>query len=183
MVELEKKVESPLDLIRRGIETLPAWLASKRDGELGPIAIELREFVDRFEGISAETVRRFEKSGAWAKDGATDMIAWLKCNGKLSGGAAMERVSMGRQLEKLPETAQAFQRGDLGYGHVAILTRTAENESGPALSKKKKPACCRRPSRWTPANSRKSRGSSRSGSTRRRPLWRPTGPTAGATCT
>ena len=83
MVEMEKKVESPLDLIRRGIETLPACLVRKRDGELGPIAIELREFVDRLEGISAETVRRFEKSGAWEKDGATDMIAWLKCNGKV----------------------------------------------------------------------------------------------------
>ncbi len=126
MAVLEKKVETPLDLIRRGIEALPGWLARQRDDALGPIAIELREFVDRSEGISADVVRRFEKSGEWAQDGALDMISWLKSNGKLSGAAAMERVAMARQLEKLPETAQAFQRGDLGYQHVAILTRTAE---------------------------------------------------------
>jgi len=126
MAVLEKKAETPLDRIRREIEALPAWLARKRDEELGPIAIELREFVDRSEGISADVVRRFEKSGAWAQDGALDMVGWLKSNGKLSGSAAMERVSMARQLEKLPETAQAFQRGDLGYQHVAILSRTAE---------------------------------------------------------
>ena len=105
MAVLEKKGETPLDLIRRGIEALPAWLARQRDEGLGPVAIELREFVDRSEGISADVVRRFEKSGAWAQDGALSMVSWLKSNGKLSGGAAMERVSMARQLEKLPETA------------------------------------------------------------------------------
>jgi hypothetical protein len=126
MAVLEKKVETPLDLILRGIEALPAWLARQRDENLGQVAIELREIVDRSEGLSAEVVRRFEKSGAWAADGALNMVAWLKSNGNLSGGAAMERVAMGRQLEKLPETAQAFQRGDLGYQHVAILSRTAE---------------------------------------------------------
>jgi hypothetical protein len=99
------------------------------------VAIELREIVDRAEGISAEVIRRFEKSGAWAQDGATDMIAWLKCNGKLSAGAALERISMARQLEKLPETAQAFQRGALGYQHVAIMTRTADRVGTAALKK------------------------------------------------
>ncbi len=135
MAVLERKVETPLDLIRRGIESLPAWLARQCDESLGPVAIELREIVDRSEGISADVVRRFEKSGAWAQEGALDMVSWLKSNGKLSGSAAMERVAMGRQLEKLPETAQAFQRGDLGYQHVAILSRTAEKVGISALKK------------------------------------------------
>jgi len=135
MAVLERKVETPLDLIRRGIEALPAWLARQRDENLGPVAIELREFVDRSEGISADVVRRFEKSGAWAQDGALSMVSWLKSNGKLSGGAAMERVSMARQLEKLPVMAQAFQRGDLGYQHVAILSRTAEKVGTGAFKK------------------------------------------------
>jgi len=135
MAVLEKKVETPLDRIRRETEALPAWLAWKRDEDLGPIAIELREFIDRSEGISADVVRRFEKSGAWAQDGALDMVSWLKSNGKLSGSAAMERVSMARQLERLPETAQAFQRGDLCYQHVAILSRTAEKVGTGAFKK------------------------------------------------
>jgi hypothetical protein len=135
MAVLEKKVETPLDLIRRGIEALPAWLARQRDENLGPVAIELREIVDRSEGLSADVVRRFEKSGAWAHDGALDMVSWLKSNGKLSGSAAMERVAIGRQLEKLPETAKSFQRGDLGYQHVAILSRTAEKVGTGAFKK------------------------------------------------
>ena len=126
MAGLDRREESPFDLMRRARETFPAWLAKQCDKDLGPVAIGLREMADWTEAFSAEVIRRFEKSGAWAQDGALDMVAWLKSNGKLSGGAALERVAMARQLEKLPETAQAFQRGDLGYQHAAILTRTAE---------------------------------------------------------
>ncbi len=135
MAESVRCDESPPALMRRAMKDFPAWLARQRDEDLGPIVIELREFVARTEGFSAEVVRRFEKSGAWAQDGALSIVDWLKSNGKLSGGAAMERVSMARQLEKLPETAQAFQRGDLGYQHVAILTRTAEKVGTGALKK------------------------------------------------
>jgi Domain of unknown function (DUF222) len=135
MAESVRCDESPPELMRRAMKAFPAWLARQRDEDLGPIAIELREFVARTEGFSAEVVRRFEKSGAWAQDGALSIVDWLKSNGKLSGGAAMERVAMARQLEKLPETAQAFQRGDLGYQHVAILTRTAEKVGTGALKK------------------------------------------------
>jgi hypothetical protein len=118
--------ENPFDLIERGLAALPGYVARLRDADLGPVVIKTREIADRNEAVSAEAVRRFEKSGAWAADGALNMVAWLCTNGKLSGSAAMERISIARQLEQLPETAQAFQRGDLGYQHVAIMARTAE---------------------------------------------------------
>ena len=120
-------LEGPLDRIRRELEQLPAWIARQSDKACGPVASELLEFADRSQAISAGAVRRFEKSGAWAEDGSLSMVSWLRHHGKLSGGAAMERVAIARQLEQLPETAKAFQRGDLGYEHVAIMTRTAEH--------------------------------------------------------
>ena len=135
MAVLEKRVETPLDLIERGFAALPSYLAGLRDADLGPAVIRMRQIADRTEAVSTEAVRRFEKSGAWAQDGATDMIAWLKFHGRLSGGAALERVSVARQLEKLPQTAHAFQRGDLGYQHVAILSRTAEKVGTGAFKK------------------------------------------------
>jgi len=133
MAGSDNRGDSPLDLMRRGLEAFPAWLARQRDEDLGPVAIELREFVDRSEGLSAEVVGRFEKSGAWAADGALNMVAWLRTHGKLSGSAAMERLAIARQLEQLPETAQAFQRGDVGYQHVAIMARTAEHVGSAAV--------------------------------------------------
>ncbi|MEO6797014.1 MAG: DUF222 domain-containing protein [Candidatus Dormibacter sp.] len=119
--------ETPLDLIRRGYEQMPGWVAGQPDEACGPIAIELQEFRDRSEANSAEALRRFEKSGAWVADGSLSMVAWLRTHGKLSGGAAMERITIARQLDKLPETEKAFQRGELGYEHVAIMSRTAQH--------------------------------------------------------
>ncbi|MDQ6882635.1 MAG: HNH endonuclease [Candidatus Dormibacteraeota bacterium] len=127
--------ESPLELIRRGFERLPGWMARQPDEACGPAAIELREFSDRSEANQAEALRRFEKSGAWASDGSLSIVAWLRSHGKLSGGAAMERVAIARQLAQLPQTEKAFQRGELGYQHVAIMTRTAEHVGIAAVQK------------------------------------------------
>jgi len=127
--------ETPLGLIRRGFEQLPGWMGRQRNEDCGPIAIELREFSDRSEANHAEALNRFEKSGAWAADGSLSIVPWLRTHGKLSGGAAMERVTIARQLGQLPETEKAFQRGELGYQHVAIMTRTAEHVGTAAVQK------------------------------------------------
>lgn len=119
--------ENPLDLIDRALGLIPEWTNGQSDAACGPIAVKLLAFSDRSAAMSAGPLRRFEKSRAWAAEGALDVVAWLHAHGKLSGGAAMQRVAMARQLEKLPETEKAFQRGDLGYQHAAIMTRTAEH--------------------------------------------------------
>ncbi len=118
---------NPLEQIERLYEQLPAWIARQPDETAGAVAIRLLELSDRSEAMAAGPLRRFEKSRAWAAEGALNVVAWLHSHGKLSGGAAMQRVAMARQLEKLPETEKAFQRGELGYQHAAIMTRTAEH--------------------------------------------------------
>src|SRR5205823_5138503 len=95
---------------------------------LGELLILIREAgVDPLEAAFATGVRRFDRSGEYAADGELSVTAWLKWKCKLSGGAAAERVEIGRQLERLPKTEEAFARGDLGYQHVAVIARTAEN--------------------------------------------------------
>ena len=102
--------------------------AQEADGaELGELLIEIRESgIDPLEAAFATGVRRFDKSGEYAADGALSVTAWLKWKCKLSGGAAAERVEIGKQLERLPKTEEAFAHGQLGYQHVAVMARTAE---------------------------------------------------------
>ena len=102
--------------------------------ELGELLIQIREIgIDPLEAAFATGVRRFDKSGEYAADGALSVTAWLKWKCKLSGSAAAERVEIGRQLERLPKTEAAFARGDLGYQHVAVMARTAENLGAAAV--------------------------------------------------
>jgi uncharacterized protein DUF222/HNH endonuclease len=109
--------------------------AQQADGaELGELLILIREAgIDPLEAAFATGVRRFDKSGEYAADGALSVTAWLKWKCNLSGGAAAERVEIGKQLERLPRTEEAFVRGDLGYQHVAVIARTAEHVGAAAV--------------------------------------------------
>jgi len=104
------------------------WFRQAEDDEVGEGLIKVREAgIDPLEAVFATGLRRFDKSGEYAADGALGIIPWLRSRCGLSGGAAAERVEIGRQLEQLPQTQKAFANGDLGYQHVAILARTAEH--------------------------------------------------------
>jgi Domain of unknown function (DUF222) len=109
--------------------------AQEADGvELGELLILIREAgIDPLEAAFATGVRRFDKSGEYAADGALSVTAWLKWRCKLSGGAAAERVEIGKQLERLPQTEAAFAHGQLGYQHVAVMARTAQNVGAAAV--------------------------------------------------
>src|SRR6266571_698514 len=128
--------EAAVEQLRRGVQAMATWLRGA-DGEgLGEGLIQIREAgIDPLEAIFATGVRRFDKSGEYKADGALSLTAWLRWKCKLSGGAAMERVEIARQLAKLPETAAAFANGDVGFQHVAVLARTAEHVGAAAVRK------------------------------------------------
>jgi hypothetical protein len=128
--------ESALEKLQVGVQAMATWIRGA-DGEgLGEGLIQIRETgIDPLEAIFATGVRRFDKSGEYKADGALSLTAWLRWKCKLSGGAAMERVEVARQLEKLPGTAAAFANGDVGFQHVAVLARTAEHVGAAAVRK------------------------------------------------
>src|ERR1700726_1168095 len=126
---------TPLARIKAALDDLPGWLSTQEDASLGEPLIEIRGIIDRSESVFADGVRRFDKSGEYKVDGALSLTAWLRWKCKLSGGAALERVEVARQLEKLPKTEAAFANGDLGFQHVAVLARTAEHVGAAAVRK------------------------------------------------
>jgi uncharacterized protein DUF222/HNH endonuclease len=112
-----------------------AALAEADGPELGEGLIVSREASDRLEAVFTGNLRRFDRSGDYASDGALDVVAWVRSKCRLSGGSAAERVAVGRQLEQLPQTQQAFAAGELGYQHAAVLARTAEHVGAEAVRK------------------------------------------------
>ena len=115
------------------IDDYAAAVRTAAGSSLGQGLIHTREARDRLEAVFAEGLRRFDQSGEYAADGAIDLVAWLRSKCKLSGGAAAERVGIARQLEHLPQTEKAFATGELGYQHVAVLARTAEQVGAAAV--------------------------------------------------
>src|SRR5438128_2019972 len=120
-----RQVDTALGKLRAGVQAMTAWVGEAEAEGLGEALIQIREAgIDPLEAVFASGVRRFDKSGEYKADGALSLTAWLRWKCKLSGGAAMERVEIARQLEKLPQTQAAFASGDVGYQHVAVLARS-----------------------------------------------------------
>jgi hypothetical protein len=117
----------PLARIKAPLDDLPGWLSAQDDASLGEPLIEIRGVIDRSESVFADGVHRLDKSGEYKADGALSVTAWLRRKCKLSGGAALERVEIARQLETLPKTEAAFANGDVGYQHVVLIARAAQN--------------------------------------------------------
>src|SRR5205823_12513456 len=98
--------------LQAAVSCIAACVLEADGPELGELLIQIREVgVDPLEAAFATGVRRFDRSGEYAADGALSVVAWLKWKCKLSGGAAAERVEIGKQLERLPKTGEAFARG------------------------------------------------------------------------
>src|SRR6266568_9454906 len=131
-----RRLEAAMQSLRTSVQAV-AVCVRDADGEtLGDALIQIRETgIDPLEAVFASGVRRFDQSGEYKADGALSLTAWLRWKCKLSGGAAMERVEIARQLEKLPRTGAALANGDVGYQHVAILARTAEHVGTAAVRK------------------------------------------------
>src|SRR5438034_8824095 len=131
-----RQFEAAVEKLRAGVQAMTAWVGGAEAETLGDALIQIREAgIDPLEAVFATGVRRFDKSGEYKADGALSLAAWLRWKCKLSGGAAMERVEIARQLEKLPQTGAAFANGDVGYQHVAVLARTAEHVGAAVVRK------------------------------------------------
>src|SRR5947209_16437671 len=132
----DRHFDAAVEKLRVAVQAMAAWVDDAEAEGLGEALIQIREVgIDPLEAVFATGVRRFDKSGEYKADGALSLTAWLRWKCKLSGGAAMERVEVARQLEKLPQTEAAFAKGDVGYQHVAVLAHAAEHVGAAAVRK------------------------------------------------
>jgi len=135
MIELRNsRAQAAAQQLQAAVKLVTACARETDRADLGELLILIREAgIDPLEAAFVTGVRRFDRSGEYAADGALSVTAWLKWKCRLSGGAAAERVEIGKQLERLPKTEEAFARGSLGYQHVAVMARTAENLGAAAV--------------------------------------------------
>lgn len=97
----------------------------------GPALEELLALQARLGAFVARAVACFDARGGWSLSGARSATAWLTAQARLSTKEARAQLRRGRALGHLPETAMAWERGELTGDHVDVLTplgggRTAE---------------------------------------------------------
>jgi len=132
---------SPLDDLAEALDQLdredPAALPS---AALGHQIADLFTLLHRMQSTLTRQVAAFDRTQGFAAFDAASTAAWLRRTVRLSPNAASEQVRVARQLDRLPEVSGAFAAGELGFQHVAVITRTLEEapaevavEAEPAL--------------------------------------------------
>ena len=73
----------------------------------------------------------FAESGEWMLDGSTTAASWLAAVADIEASTAREWIRVGRCLQQLHASADAFANGDLSYTKIRTLTRVAtpDNET------------------------------------------------------
>ena len=51
---------------------------------------------------------------------------WLRFNCHLTDKVASDRIQVGEQLATMPASVEAMRAGEIGYGHLTVMARTAE---------------------------------------------------------
>ena len=79
---------------------------------------------------AADLAARYAVTKHYDEQGYASAIDSIRLNCHLTGNAAADLIAVGKNLQRMPESAQAVAQGEIGYAHVKAMARTA-NAVGP----------------------------------------------------
>ncbi|HEX2647064.1 MAG TPA: DUF222 domain-containing protein, partial [Candidatus Dormibacteraeota bacterium] len=94
--------------------------------DLGKQLIALEAEIDELQVKASRLAFRFAEGWGWDSDGFNTAIDWLRVNCHLTSTLAADRITVGEQLNRMPESLQAMEAGEIGYAHLKVMARTAE---------------------------------------------------------
>jgi uncharacterized protein DUF222 len=83
-----------------------------------------RQAIDQLEVDFASDAASFASGEQFQNDDSTSPIEWLRHDCKMSFGTAIDRLTVGEQLPRLPKSAEALAAGEIGFAHLSVMTRT-----------------------------------------------------------
>lgn len=104
----------------------PAPVGTARNEELRGRMVRKRHAIDLMELSFAEDAARYSEVGDYDELGFISAIDWIRFNCHMTGGAAADRVAVGRVMHRTPRSIQAIGDGEIGFAHVSVMARTAE---------------------------------------------------------
>ena len=92
---------------------------------LGYKLIGLRHAIDSLELEFAQTAAEFASTDEYDEQGSTSPLDWIRHNCHMTSVTAGDRLAVGKHLERLPDSVQAVNKGEIGFAHLTVMARTA----------------------------------------------------------
>lgn len=114
-----------IDAVSEAVDELVAERIDRlTDGALEEELVGIRRQQDRLELEFCRRLRRFDAARGYISSGAPTTVSWLRTACRMSAAGAHERVEVASEIEALPEVADAWRQGSIGYHHVTALARS-----------------------------------------------------------
>jgi hypothetical protein len=75
----------------------------------------------------ARVAAELAKRDKYDDDGFVSPIDWMRFNGHMTAGAAANGVAVGEAMHRMPESVDAMSGGEIGFAHLTVMARTAED--------------------------------------------------------
>ena len=73
----------------------------------------------------AREAAEFAATNDHEENGTATSIDWIRIHCHMTGPAAADYVSVGEHVSELPQTIDALAEGNIGFGHMVAMSRTA----------------------------------------------------------
>jgi hypothetical protein len=115
-------------------------LFCQRSREVTPEAIaweliHLQHQRDRLDLEFSKGAAAFAATEEYDEQGSSSPIHWIRFHCHMGGGAAADRIAVGQLSERLAESVEATQQGEIGFAHLALIARTAAAAAGSPYTK------------------------------------------------
>ena len=74
---------------------------------------------------AAQLAARLAATQYYDEQGYASSVDWIRLNCHQTSNAAADLIAVGKNLHRVPESAQALKQGEIGYSHLKALVRTA----------------------------------------------------------
>src|SRR5947209_12190093 len=116
-------VRPPMHALDAAIAALEAFPVPDDPEELHQSMIELRPRIDRLRLVYARLTRKSVELESWDGE-AVSPVQWMRNNCKMSTGEAMDLVHLGGEMDEVPESVAALNRGEIGFQHLVLIAET-----------------------------------------------------------
>ena len=94
--------------------------------DVGESLIRRRHELDVQELMWSIDAARFIRTDEYDRHGFASPIDYLRVRAHMTAPQVIDRIDVGLQLEKLSGSASAMMEGEIGFGHLVQMARTAE---------------------------------------------------------
>jgi hypothetical protein len=88
--------------------------------------IQRRHELDVEELLWSREAAELACTDQYMDEGFATPLEWIRIICKLTSPQAGDRVAVGRHIASMPESLQALVSGEIGFGHLVVMARTAE---------------------------------------------------------